>query len=77
MAALQDQQRLAHGTPAHFQLAGHAQFLNPVAGQHFTSDDLTGQMTGNLLGKAFPGFECHGLSNNPLILSDYTTIRRQ
>ena len=40
-------------------VAGHAQLLNAVAGQHFTADDLPGQMAGDLFGKAFPGFKGH------------------
>ena len=59
VAPLQDQQRLAHRPAAHFQLAGHAQFLDAVAGQHVTTNDLRGQMAGDLFGKAFPGFKGH------------------
>ncbi|GGJ90613.1 hypothetical protein GCM10007426_19750 [Alloalcanivorax dieselolei] len=59
MTALQDQQRLAHRSPAHFQLTGYPQFLNPVSRQHFPTDDLAGQVSGDLFGKALAGFKGH------------------
>jgi len=68
VTALENQQGLAHGAATDLQLASNTQFLNPVTGQHLATNDLSGQMLGDLFGQTFLSLEAHRqplMSDNP------------
>jgi len=61
VAALENQQRLAHRTAADVECLGDLLLLDALAFLELTANDAVGQVMGNLLGEAVRGLERHDI----------------